>query len=458
MALRNITLTVSKNKIDKDKIREEKQKRLKELQEKFFKKNEELSKSIPKTQLKNNNANIISMKKTVTDKNLKEQLRNMNKKLEELREKDKKQKDIIFKLKNQVKTLNNELLNEKEKNSKLSDKTETYFSKINLLESEINKLNESYSKEKIQELEQSIIGRNIIIENKNFKIMELKNNIIKLNDKIKDYKEQIFNLKHGEEISIKDKKYYHKIITSYAQANSKLNQQLLELKQKYKEKVTSLVNSDVVLGQLKNDITVAKSIKGRKTNKSKRFGILKTINNFVFFESLEGELSPANIDRVEFKENIPCKAVIYYNRHNVALIQKVYNDNDIFIKELKESKDYKRKRERKKFAYENVDYENQYNVLIIGAENKEEYSSVLRKIGLNVVFYNSYEGNVVRLRNMLDRYDIIICCLRHSRHYATNLMTYMQEKDSTNVNKYNIIDKDNLENIIGRVRYCIENM
>ena len=58
---------------------------------------------------------------------------------------------------------------------------------------------------------------------------------------------------------------------------------------------------------------------------------------------------------------------------------------------------------------------------------------------------------------MLDRHDIIICCLRHSRHYATNLMTYMKEKDSNNAIKYNIIDEDNTENIIARIRYCIEN-
>lgn len=161
---------------------------------------------------------------------------------------------------------------------------------------------------------------------------------------------------------------------------------------------------------------------------------------------------------MNFKGNAPCKAVIKYNKNNIAIVQKVYDTKDEFIKEFKESKSFKRKQEKSKVLYEGVNYENSYNFLIIGSEHKEEYSKVLLRVGLNVNIYDSHEGNVVRLKNLLDRHDIIICCIRHSRHYASNLMKYMKEHDSSNAIKYNNIDNDNVENIIGRVRYVIENM
>lgn len=98
------------------------------------------------------------------------------------------------------------------------------------------------------------------------------------------------------------------------------------------------------------------------------------------------------------------------------------------------------------------------NELIIERNKNEKLYKYSQKKGLNITIYDSHEGNVVRLKNMLDRHDIIICCIRHSRHYASNLMKYMKEHDSSNAIKYNNIDNDNVENIVGRVIYVIENM
>lgn len=259
-------------------------------------------------------------------------------------------------------------------------------------------------------------------------------------------------------LASKYRKYYEESIKRYSFENAKLRQQLLDSEQAYKQKVKKLINSDLVISAIKNKIENIKRGQGSRKNKKRKFGVLKTINSFVFFQDLDGNVKPANIDYVDFKENVPCKAVIRYNKNNIVVIQKVYDEKDEYIKEVKESRSYKRKQERKDFLYEDVNYENSYNVLIIGSENKGEYLSVLQRVGLNVSLYDSYEGNVVRLRKMLDRNDIIICYLRHSRHYATDLMKYMIERDSSNAIKYNIIDNDNVENIIGRVRYVIENL
>lgn len=457
MGSRNIVISMPKNKIDKDKTREEKQEKLKQLQQQFLYKNKEVTKDNIKNEIAIDKIENLNSAKKNIDKDTKKRLNIVNKKLEELREKEKKNKDIIFKLKNNISVLNEELKKEKDNNIILINKLNKHFTKNNELETKIKTIEEEYEKFKQS---YTIKAFNIVtrdIYNRDEKIIRLQNHITRLKESIENYKKQIFDLNHGEEITIRDKKYYHKIITSYAQANAKLNKKLLKLEQEYKEKLSKLVNSNLVLSQLKHDVNEVRIKKFvNRTQIKSVLGYLKIINCFVFFESVDKNKYIANIDRIDFEENAPCRATI---RNNIATITRVYNNEDIFIKELKENRESKRmKQEKKDFVYEDVNYENHYNVLIIGAENKDKYSSTLRKIGLNVLYYNSYEGNVVRLRNMLNRYDIVICCLRHSRHYASNLMTYMQEHDVENALKYNIIDKDNLENIIGRVRYCIENM
>jgi len=454
LALKRIKTNAPKNKIDKDKTREEKQEKLKQLQQQFLQKNKSLansSSSIIKTEA----PKIFNINKLKADKDINEHLNNTNKKLEEMRIRDKKNKYTIFKLKTQINTLNENFNIEKKTNNELSEKLNKYLLKINQLETNVSELKESYSKQAILELKQNIGNKNTLIKEKDENIVKLKNHIFKLNEAIKKYKEQIFELNNAEDLTKKDRAYFQNQFRMYALENSKLREQLSNIEQEYKQKVMKLANNEHLINNFNN-----KNLKGKLNpdNKRRLFGVLKTINGLISFVDIDGNEYPANIDSVTFRENAPCKAVVRYNKNNIAKIQEVYDEKDEFIKELKESKIYKREQKRKEFLYEDVDYKNKYNVLIIGAENKKDYMNILEKIGLNVTWFNSYEANIVRLRNMLDRNDVVICCLRHSRHYASNLMTYMIEHDYKNFMKYNIVDKDNVEHIVGRVRYCIENM
>lgn len=444
--------------IERDKLENRKEEKIKELQQKFLSKSRELAKNNSKTTVIQPTIKVNSINKNKADKDISQNLNNINKKLEELREKERRYKVTISKLKSRLVVYDNELIIEKDKNEKLYNKSEKYITRINDLESKLRKIEESYTKKAFGILVSDIENRDKKLIFKDKKIVILNNAVRKLYDKIDSLNDKIFNLQHGNDISKKDKKYYNKMINTYYNENAKLRKQLLDSEQAYRQKVKNLINSDLVISQLKNEIDTIKKVQESTKNKKRKFGVLKTINSFIFFEDLDGNLNLANIDYVNFKGNAPCKAVIKYNKNNIAIVQKVYDTKDEFIKEFKESKSFKRKQEKSKVLYEGVNYENSYNVLIIGSERKEEYSKVLLRVGLNVSIYDSHEGNVVRLKNMLDRYDIIICCIRHSRHYASNLMKYMKEHDSSNAIKYNNIDNDNVENIIGRVRYVMENM
>lgn len=450
-------INAPKNKIDENKIREEKQEKLKKLQEQFLKKNKEISKTMPKSNINNSSLINVGANNSNESKRLKQQLNNSNKKLQELRDKERKYKDTIIKLKNDLASTKKELLETKNINLTLSKKVSNYLIKNVNLEKELEKSKESYELRAFKILFKDIKDKDS--KNKIYlrEIKGLKNHITKLDQIIDDYKEKLFNMAHDGDITRRDRSYYQNQVRIYATENSKLKKQLLNIEQEYKEKVKSLVNSDLVVAQLRNEINTVRVKKFGNRNKIKNtLGYLKTINNFVFFESIDNKRYLANIDFVEFNEMACCRATII---NNIAKITRIYDDKEIFIKELKDISESKRiKKEKRDFSYdESFNYENHFNVLIIGSENKREYTRVLKRAGINVTWFNSYEANVIRLKNMLDRHDIVICCTRHSRHYASYLMSYMQEHDKSNAIKYNLMDKDNTENIIARIRYCIEN-
>lgn len=100
---------------------------------------------------------------------------------------------------------------------------------------------------------------------------------------------------------------------------------------------------------------------------------------------------------------------------------------------------------------------NPYKVLVIGSENKDKYVRTLEKAGLNVEWFDSFSYSERRLREMLNRFDIVICCKEHSKHYATELMVEMQEKEQSNIIKYNIVNKENENSLLRTINYIIEN-
>jgi hypothetical protein len=433
-----MVMTVRPKKEDEDKIRDEKKEKLAKLQQKFLEKNKEAIKNNPVKE------NIIAkdkkkefITKKITDKNFKQQLDSTNRKLEEFRDRDKKNKEIISRIKIQNSNLvseNNEL---KETNKELNRKANINTQEIEFLKKKLDEVTILYKASK------RVSNNNALLLRDN-KIIEQRKHINYMKNKIEQYKKKIKTLSTGGGVDID---YYNEKVSNYALENSKLRQQILELEQK-NNKLSERLLFEV---SKKDDESFNNLIHKRS------YGILQNIEGKTYFIDVEGNKTIADVENIKFEEGVPCR--VKFEEIQVARIQRIYDENDKFVEKVKSiDKEYKIKDNKEEFLYEGVDYKNLYNVLIIGSENKEQYTRVLKRIGLKVSWYDSFEGNVVRLRNMINRYDIVICCTNHCRHYASNLMTYMAEHDVENQIKYNLIENDNVYNIVGRTRYVIENL
>jgi uncharacterized protein (DUF3084 family) len=152
-------------------------------------------KNIPKNSVsKTTPVNNFKFNKPKVDKDLKQQLNNTNKKLEELRNKEVKYKDTIFKLKNNLSSANQELQKEKENNIALSSKLNKYLIKNSNMETEIENLKEQY--EKLQQ-SYTVKAFNILtrdIYNRDKKIIKLQNELYKQSKEYEELLEEKDNL------------------------------------------------------------------------------------------------------------------------------------------------------------------------------------------------------------------------------------------------------------------------
>lgn len=258
--------------IERDKLENRKEEKIKKLQQKFLSKSRELAKNNSKTTAIQPTIKVNSINKNKADKDISQNLNNINKKLEELREKERRYKVTISKLKSRLVVYDNELIIEKDKNEKLYNKSEKYIARINDLESKLRKIEESYTKKAFGILVSDIENRDKKLIFKDKKIVILNNAVRKLYDKIDSLNDKIFNLQHGDDISKKDKKYYNKMINTYYNENAKLRKQLLDSEQAYRQKVKNLISSDLVISQLKNEIDTIKKVQESTKNKKRNFG------------------------------------------------------------------------------------------------------------------------------------------------------------------------------------------
>ena len=75
----------------------------------------------------------------------------------------------------------------------------------------------------------------------------------------------------------------------------------------------------------------------------------------------------------------------------------------------------------------------------------------LKKHGLNVLWFDSFDDDEVsKLEIMIKHSDIVIICRRHIRHYVNNLVNRSFKDDD----KFQFIEKDNEDSIVGRVRFA----
>ena len=179
------------------------------------------------------------------------------------------------------------------------------------------------------------------------------------------------------------------------------------------------------------------------------FGWLRIINNRWFFVGTNYKTYPI-INTVPYmKKGIPAKAIVEFGLAKLikafqyySFDYDMYEENSLFINK------YKRKNNN---TDEYVNFGN-FTVLIVGSQYKNQYMSRLRKHGLNVLWFDSFDDDdeVSKLEIMIKHSDIVIICRRHTRHYVNKLVN-MSFKDN---DKFQFIEKDNEDSIVGRVRFA----
>ena len=175
------------------------------------------------------------------------------------------------------------------------------------------------------------------------------------------------------------------------------------------------------------------------------FGWLRIINNRWFFVGTNYKTYPI-INTVPYmKKGIPAKAIVEFGLANLikafqnySFDYDMYEENSLFINKYKS-----------KNTDEYVNFGN-FTVLIVGSQYKNRYMDRLRKHGLDVLWFNPFEENVSKLESMIGRSDIVIICRRHTKHYVNELI----KASFSNDDKFQFIEKDNEDSIVGRVRFA----
>ena len=379
--------------------------------------------------------------------------------------------EIIKSLENENKSIleiNSNLLL---KNEQIKNEESYYVNKISELNNLVEKLSESNLLEENNNLKTSLqelkLKNNNYIETiENFKVgIERKNNIIKkLSDS--DNKEIIETLRE----KIKNQK--HVISTLEERLKTLQNQPLKDsvikrfiiffdkLKDSFKK---SVKKESVGSVEPTNKIDIDKK---EPVIKEYQYGILERYADRYIFKNVNGVeyLILKNNDKEvkSMKKNLgnPCMASI--TTKDEAIIERIYNKQNKYVDEMVNDRIVKGKsvmnkirddEEKEQFV---ISTEKEYKILIIGSLYKNKYVKALYDVGIeNVIWFDSYENGVPRLKELLKSSDIVLCCTSHSKHGTSELLKTLKLEDKNNPFKYNIIKNDNVDNIISRVRFVI---
>lgn len=75
-----------------------------------------------------------------------------------------------------------------------------------------------------------------------------------------------------------------------------------------------------------------------------------------------------------------------------------------------------------------------------------KYINYLTQMELEVDTFDSYKESAKRLNSVLSKYDIVLYCIRHSRHYVGDILKNQSDyKDEPW--KYKIVNNDSLQDL-----------
>lgn len=367
---------------------------------------------------------------------------------------------------NKNKNLTEELNIIKNSKNKDKNKADEYYNKILELEETIN--NKTIEN---NDLRYNLEYNNKQLEGKNEENLELIKENCRLKDKIEN---QTIKIKNQAKVFNETLVAHTKKSNSYKIMKEKYNELknnnnilqeeyylLCEELEKRPVKVETIIKKINTPYKIltKNYTKIDKPSDCNQKNEE-LFGTVLNCNNLYLFEAINDkrqylidmEDANSNHKKVSRFTGYPCKAII---TDGIAIIDEIYSLDEYLEIRNKDSSKNNLKVEKLRIE-EKIKNGNQYSVLIIGARNKKSYISEIKHMGIeNVDWLDSYEESLIRLKYIMNRYDIIICCTSHSSHSATDIIKRERMKDEI---KYQIMGKDSSARIKARIRYVIENL
>lgn len=480
--------TKEKGYINKDNSKDNLLEKKKLLQEQFIKNITKSSLNKPKANKEDNLENLQIEECHKELDNIKKENSRLKKQNKLKNEKiDDKNKEL-YKYKIKILDLNERTKNLEDENKSIMELNSELLVKIENLKNQ-----QSYYNDKILELNniiETLSESHLLEENNNLKTLveELKLKNDKNIRQIENFKlglvrksnriEHLENVDNNATIEtlrrhIRNQKQQLSMLNSRLQAFQKqtkrdsFKKRFLILSDKLKEIFKKQNNN-------KNKINIKVHDEINITNKEPiikeyQYGILEKYANRYIFKNVNGVeyLVLKNNDNKfnSMKKNLgnPCMASI--TTKNDAIIETIYNKQNKYIDEKINNRIIKGKSVMNKIkdSEENENHiilsKNSYKILIIGSLYKNKYVKALTNVGIeNIIWFDSYENEIPRLKELLKSSDIVLCCTSHSKHSTSELLKNLKLEDKNNPFKYNIIKKDNINNIISRVRFVINSL
>jgi len=407
--------STDKTNNDKEYLKElrQKDKQIDNLQKELTLKNKEL---------KENKSTISLLKKEIYDLKQKNIL-DENAEILSLRKKISEQENILVKIQEEVL----DKLPHKDKYKKLLEDNKSYRSTFYIMKCEHQELRVKYEKLKtaLTHINTSSVAKDLQ------KHKEIINN---MSIELEHFKKLANNYKNS--LTISD--LINLLIRRFNDTNYTQYEKIYNLYKLYFNKMKFGVGYNCKTEEQKIE-----------ENVNVELGWLRVVNDRWFFVGTNYKIYPI-INTVPYMKNgIPAKAIVEFGLANLikafqnySFDYDMYEENSLFINKYKS-----------KNKLSNVDeYVNfgNFTVLIVGSQYKNRYMDRLRKHGLDVLWFNPFEENVSKLESMIGRSDIVIICRRHTKHYVNELIN-MSFKDD---NKFQFIEKDNEDSIVGRVRFA----
>lgn len=389
-----------------------------------------------------------------------------------------REKDLM----NEIKKMKKEIQSLKKSNDKLkkekflnSENIKSKTAEFNQYKKSINKTlkeveilkKENYKlKEKLDSIQNNDLNKELAsIKSENFK---LKQSNSSLNGKLKIAIKQIQNyqqIRNGVVESNIIKKYQHNI--------KEKENELENIKAKYIS-ATATINilNNKMLSRKKNNIK--EKADKYKVKTVQEIADVNIEENIIFgFLSLNKDLELIFIDLNNKRYSVINKIsnedknkyigmptrVIELGEKTVKLDYVYYNlVTGSKVKAINKDKPFKvrAKNNKEKEVHVLKDEFKNKKILIVGSKNKDKYVSAFKSSGADILWYDSFSDNESRLEDMSLASDIVLVCTSHVSH-STMYKLYSLDEFKDNV-KYQLIEKDNTNNLISRVRYAFENM